>query len=58
MSKKPVRLEKVEDKSPLVWKLQVLQTILIIILLIGVFILIAMIVGSAENATNFYNYQV
>lgn len=58
MSKKPVRLHKVEDKSPLMWKLQIAQTILIIILLIGLFILIAMLIGSAENATNFYNYNV
>ena len=49
---------QVEDKSPLMWKLQIAQTILIIILLIGLFILIAMLIGSAENATNFYNYHV
>lgn len=56
--KKPVRLHKVEDKSPWIWKLQILQTILIIILMIGIFILITTIIGGWENAGNWYNYKV
>lgn len=59
MSKKPVRLEKVEDKKPLwIYRLQIIQTILIFVLMIGLFILIAMLIGGAENASNWYNYHV
>lgn len=59
MSKKPVRLHKVEDTKPLwVYRLQIIQTILIIILIFGLFILIAMLIGGAENASNWYNYHV
>lgn len=56
--KEPVRLHKVEDKKPLWMKLQILQTIFIIILLIGMFILIAIVIGSWENTTNYYNHPL
>lgn len=58
MSKKPVRLHKKEDKSIWVYRLQIIQTILIIILMIGVFILIAMIIGTWENSGNWYNARL
>ena len=56
--KKPVRLHKVEDKSPWIWRLQIIQTILIIILLIGLFILIVTVIGGWENSTNWYNHKL
>lgn len=56
---KPARLEKVEDKRPLwIYRLQILQTILIFILIIGLFILIAMIIGGWENSSNWYNHSL
>lgn len=59
MSKKPVRLHKKEEKNTIwIYRLQVLQTILIFILMIGIFILIAMIIGGWENAGNWYNYKI
>ena len=58
MSKKPVRLYKKEDKSIWIYRLQIIQLILFIILMIGVFILIAMIIGSWENSGNWYNARL
>lgn len=55
-NKKPVRLYKKEEKKSIwVYRLQVLQTILIFILMIGIFILIAMVIGGWENSSNWYN---
>lgn len=60
MKKKPIRLEKKQEKKPIIsqYTLIKIQLILIIILIVCLFITICIIIGRGEQVTNWYNYQL
>lgn len=60
MKKKPIRLEKKQEKKPIIsqYTLIKIQLILIIIVIVCLFIIMCIIIGRSEQVTNWYNYQL